>query len=524
MANKKTNNPKNHYENLETMQEYINELEKSLNTADEVYNTFVGGFIVNEVSNVRSLKSSTLQNWFSNIDDYLGEIKALLTYYYIANPDIFQLYSLMTSIPSLDYKIIAYKRNKSYDNDIATLRRVFEKEVDYRNLTRNLIIQLIHEGTLVASILGNSKAPYVHIYDDLDYCFPYGKYRGKMRAVIDLEMLDKMKDVERESMYDNLKPLVTKSKFEKWKNETDSEKKKEYKYIILKEESTLVARCNVLYNNQRFGVPFGTQGLMDILHKEKMKSLEQSIADRVMKSINILKFKGIDENGNKVSDANKTKVFNAVKNALNKSVKSDNGLSVIALPDFADMKPAEIGDLEKSLSPEKYQSVNSDIASSTISKVLASGEGSSYSSSQLNLDMIYNKLKVVLEQIEPLFDKLITFVLGENKGNNYKFVFDKRPALTKKDAIGILGTLQSQGYSIKYIIDELGLDFNDYINQSKHEIEDLELRKVIVPPQSTYTTSGKDKAGSPETDDVTNENTDISKASGGNGNPKPSTN
>ena len=255
-----------------------------------------------------------------------------------------------------------------------------------------------------------------------------------------------------------------------------------------------------------------------------MKSLEQSIADRVMKSINILKFKGIDENGNKVSDANKTKVFNAVKSALNKSVKSDNGLSVIALPDFADMKPAEIGDLEKSLSPEKYQSVNSDIASSTISKVLASGEGSSYSSSQLNLDMIYNKLKVVLEQIEPLFDKLITFVLGENKGNNYKFVFDKRPALTKKDAIGILGTLQSQGYSIKYIIDELGLDFNDYINQSKHEIEDLELRKVIVPPQSTYTTSGKDKAGSPETDDVTNENTDISKASGGNGNPKPSTN
>lgn len=522
MASKKTKSI-NHYENTETMQKYIEELEKSMNTASEVYDTFVSGFIVNEVSNVKSLKSATLQNWFSNVDDYLDEIRSLLTYYYIANPDIFQLYSLMTSIPSLDYRIVAYKKNKSYDNDIAALRKVLEKEVDFKNLTRSLIVQLIHEGTIIASILGNSKQPYIHIYDDLNYCFPYGKYKGKMRAVIDLQMLDKMKDVERESMYENLKPLVTKSKFEKWKSETDSIKKAEYRYIILKEDTTLVARCNVLYNNQRFGLPYGTQGLMDILHKEKMKNLEQSIADRVMRSINILKFKGIDENGNKVSDANKAKVFNAVKSALNKSIKTENGLSVIALPDFADMRPAEIGDLEKSLNPEKYQSINSDIASSTISKVLANGEGSSYSSSQLNLDMIYSKLKVILEQIEPLFDKLITFTLGESKGSNYKFVFDKRPALTKSEILSTLGTLQTQGYSIKYILDELGLDFNDYVNQSRHEIEDLKLRDVIIPQQSTYTTSGDDKGGRPETDNVENGNTDTSKTNGSNEVPKPST-
>ena len=522
MANKKN---ENHYESVESMQKYINELELSLNTASEVYDTFVSGFVINEVSNIKTLKSSTLQTWFSNIDDYLGEVKSLLTYYYIANPDVFQMYSLMMSLPSLDYKIVTYKKNKSYDNDVATLRRVLEKEIDYRNITRSMIIQLIHEGTLIASILGNSKNPYIHIFDDLDYCFPYGKYRGKMRAVIDLQMLDKMKDAERESMYENLKPLVTKSKYEKWKNESDSIKKAEYRYIVLKEDTTLVARTNILYNNQRFGIPYGTQGLMDILHKEKMKNLEQSIADKVMRSISILKFKGLDENGNKVSDANKSKVFNAVKSALNKSSKIDNAVSVIALPDFADLRPAEIGDLEKSLSPDKYQSINSDISSSTIGKALASGEGANYSSSQINLDMLYNKLKVVLEQIEPIFDKLITFVLGESKGSNYKFVFDKRPALSKADLLQSLSKLQAQGFSIKYIVDELGLDFNDYISQSKHEIEDLKLREVIVPQKSTYTDSskGENQSGREKVDVIDNDKTESTYTNDGNNTPRPST-
>lgn len=522
MGNKKTIN---HYESVESMQKYINELELSHNTASEVYDTFVSGFVINEVSNIKTLKSSMLQTWFSNIDDYLSDVKSLLTYYYIANPDVFQMYTLMMCLPSLDYKIIAYKKNKSYDNDVALIKRILDKEIDYRNITRSMIIQLIHEGTLIASILGNSKNPYIHIFDDLDYCFPYGKYRGKMRAVIDLQMLDKMKETERESMYENLKPLVTKAKYEKWKNESDSIKKAEYRYVILKEDNTLVARTNILYNNQRFGIPYGTQGLMDILHKEKMKNLEQSIADKVMRSISVLKFKGLDENGNKVSDANKSKVFNAVKTALNRSTKSDNAISVIALPDFADLKSADIGDLEKSLSPDKYQSINSDISSSTIGKALASGEGANYSSSQINLDMLYNKLKVVLEQIEPIFDKLITVVLGENKASNYKFVFDKRPSLSKYDLLQTLSKLQAQGFSIKYIIDELGLDFNDYIAQSKHEIEDLQLREVIVPQKSTYTESGKvgTKGDSGHGEVIENEKTEATYTNDGNNIPRPST-
>src|SRR3712207_9144871 len=81
---------------------------------------------------------------------------------------------------------------------------------------------------------------------------------------------------------------------------------------------TLVARIHTLSRNQRLGIPYGTQTLFDIQHKQKLKDLEQSIADKIIKAMAVLKFRGKDDNDSKVKESAKRKVLAGVKRALEK--------------------------------------------------------------------------------------------------------------------------------------------------------------------------------------------------------------
>lgn len=494
---------------IEELQNRIYELEKQYNTYDQVFNTFVDGFVIEQTNNVKTIKIETLQTWFSNPDEHMDEISNLLTYYYITDGDIFQLYDLIFSLPRLDYKITAFDgMTKSYQKDVVKIRQVLERKLNYKRLTRDLLIQMAHDGTVIGTWLGNSTNPYFYIFSDLEHVFPLGTYRGNMRAVFDLSLLDRLQVKEINALYDNLKPLITEAKYNKWKNAT-GDKKEEYQYILLPEDKSLVARMHTLYNNQRLGIPYGVQTLLDINHKQKMKELERSIADKVIKAIAVLKFKGKDDNDNKVSDTAKTKVFKAVKKALEKGNNSKNGtISVVAIPDFADFKPTEFRGIDEALKPEKYESVNRDMSVSTgVNDVLVGGNSGNYASAKLNLDIMYQKIAVMLEEIEVVFNQLINIVLGEKKGMNYKFEFIKGTPLSTKEKVDNLMKLQANGYSMMTVLQEMGINAEQYIAQSMYEIDVLKLREKIVPPLSTYTATGSDVGGAPKKEDTTNDNT-----------------
>lgn len=505
---------------IEKYQKQVEELEKSHNTYQEVFDTFVNGFIVQETNKIKNIKIETLQQWFSNPDDNIQNISNLLTYYYIIDGDIFQLYDIIFTLPKLNYKITPYEIGKTYSKDMVKIKKALDK-IGYKRLTRDLLIQEAHDGTAIGTWLGGATNPYFHVFNDLEHVFPYGMYRGKMSAVFDLKMLDKMKEVERNALYENLKPLVTKAKFEKWKNESDREKKKALQYVILPNEKTLVARNHTLYRNQRYGTPLGTQALFDINHKQKMKELERSVADKVIRAISVLKFKGKDDNDNKVNDAAKAKVFQSVKTALTKNANKD-GIRVIAIPDFADYKEGEFKGIDEALDPKKYESIDDDITNSIgIPRTLTNGTKGNYASAKLSLEMIYQKIGVMLEEIEEIYNQLICIILGENKGSNYRFEFDKEMPLSKKEKVDVLMKLEAQGYSVSYVLNELGINSEEYIKQSIHEIDTLKLRENILPPQNTNNL-GADGAvgGKPVKDNPTNDNTIQSTEGGANKSPK----
>ena len=104
---------------------------------------------------------TTLQKWFSNPDDYMKQINDLLTYYYIIDGNISQLYDLIFSLPELNYKIKTYKRLGSYQNDMASIKIAIERTVKHKTLTRELLVQLANNGSVLGTWLGNKKEPFI---------------------------------------------------------------------------------------------------------------------------------------------------------------------------------------------------------------------------------------------------------------------------------------------------------------------------------------------------------------------------
>lgn len=515
---------------IEKLQERVNELEKSSNSYDEVIDSFIDGFIIDTENNMKTISNETLQKWFSNPDEYMKEINDLLTYYFIIDGNIGQLYDLFFSLSPLNYRIKVLERTNSYEEDMMKLKDAFERKVNHKILTREILVQTVHDGTCIGTWLGNRREPYFEVFDNLDYIYPYGKYKGKMVGVFDLSYLDSLKEEQQKAIFENLSPIVTKSKYNKYKNCNDIEKKKVYQLIVLPPETTLVARSRILSGNQRLGLPYGTQAIFDLQHKQKMKELERTIADKIIRAIALVKFKNLDEQGNKIKESTQKKVFNKVKKALEKNTNTKGGITVLAMPGFANIETPEIKNGDKILAPEKYESVDNDISKGTgVSDVLTNGTGGNFASANMNLEMIYKKIGTLLEQIEVIYNQLIIIVLGKSKGSKYLFEYDKEMPLSKKEKINVVKSLTDKGYSVKHLTDMLGIDFDELIRDSLYEIEDLKLREKIVPPLTSYTMSDKsegDVCGNPvggqEVDNPENENTENTKTNDGNSSPSPS--
>lgn len=515
---------------IEKLQERVNELEKSSNSYDEVIDSFIDGFIIDTENNMKTISNETLQKWFSNPDEYMKEINDLLTYYFIIDGNIGQLYDLFFSLSPLNYRIKVLERTNSYEEDMMKLKDAFERKVNHKILTREILVQTVHDGTCIGTWLGNRREPYFEVFDNLDYIYPYGKYKGKMVGVFDLSYLDSLKEEQQKAIFENLSPIVTKSKYNKYKNCNDIEKKKVYQLIVLPPETTLVARSRILSGNQRLGLPYGTQAIFDLQHKQKMKELERTIADKIIRAIALVKFKNLDEQGNKIKESTQKKVFNKVKKALEKNTNTKGGITVLAMPEFANFETPEIKNGDKILAPEKYESVDNDISKGTgVSDVLTNGTGGNFASANMNLEMIYKKIGTLLEQIEVIYNQLIIIVLGKSKGSKYLFEYDKEMPLSKKEKINVVKSLTDKGYSVKHLIDMLGIDFDELIRDSLYEIEDLKLREKIVPPLTSYTMSDKSEGdvygnpvGGQEVDNPENENTENTKTNDGNSSPSPS--
>jgi hypothetical protein len=251
----------------------------------------------------------------------------------------------------------------------------------------------------------------------------------------------------------------------------------------------------------------GTQALFDVLHKETLKNLEKTIADNIINNIAVLTI-GNKENPNVgISKDIKKKVVAGVKKVL--SAKASDVISCAVLPEFCTLTWSEPKGLE-GLDKEKFESINTDIATDIgISPALTSGIGGNSATAKFNLDMIYKRIAMILEDIDEIFNQLLTIVLGKQADNIY-FEFEKSKPIDADKVLETLLKLHSEGFSLKAIIDMLpNIQFENYIESSLYEQLKLKLYEQIKPPSTSYTQTGDSEgAGAEEIDETQTESSE----------------
>jgi hypothetical protein len=499
--------------------------EKSYNSYEEYISSYVEGYITKLFSDgiLKTVSAETLQTWFANPDQYYKEISDLMTYYYISDGDIYQLYNLIYILPTLNYKINVFDTSKKYEKNLAILNKTLYK-VKYKSITRDLLSQETAKGTVVCMWLGDKKNPYLFIFDDLKYVFPKFRRNGDWVCVIDMEWFRDMKEEERTSYFETLSPHVTESMYTAFLNNPQTKK-----YIELPQERTTCLRVNTLLRNQRLGLPMGTQALFDKLHKQSLKNMEIAIANKIIKNVAVVKI-GSDKNENyanaKLNPNIKKKIHANVKKALSENI--EKGIAVIAVPEYVDIDfgSKSMNGLD-GLKKEKFESVDDGITNATgIGKGLTNGNGGNFATAKLNLNTIYKRIGILLEGIEEVFAKLVTLVLPGNVADEYYIEFDKTEPLSTKEKLDVLIKLNGQGFSLKSVIDLVdGVNYQQYLEQSFYEIETLKLRERIIPPLTSYTITNDSENdgvlgnGRPTDDNSDNDNTIKSKENDSNNNP-----
>ena len=473
---------------------------------------------------IKDLDEKTLQKYMTNPEQYKEELQKYAMYQYISNGDIYQLFDLIRILPNLNYKIKTLSINKSNEKHNLECRRTL-KAINHKELTRDILSQTVSTGTLVGLWVGreNPKSkdkPYLMIFDDLEYFFPARRKNGQWTVWCDLSYFDLALDYEdKVNLIENLYPYITFQDYEDYRNLGEK-----FRYIEFPIDRSVCIRTHTLKRNQRFGLPWNIQSVFDIKHKEKLRNLEKVASNKVMNAVAVLTLglsdvsKDNDRTYKKLGEKLAKSTFESVKKGLMSN--EDGEASVVGLPEWAKLEyPSQKTDV---LNPDKMDSINADIKNSMgIASVLTNGQNGSFASGKLNLDIIFSRIGELLEVIEnEVYNKLIKIILPSTVSDDYYIEYEKGSPLTNREKADIMKSLHEKGYSLRPLCELLGLDFNDYIANSKYEIEDLKLRETISPPLSTYTMTGSDVVGSPTDTSNENDNTVNSKENGANSTPK----
>lgn len=469
------------------------EMAKQFNTYSEVIGDFIEGKITQSNDFTTTYTDSEIQNMLANPEDNIKKISDLLYYNYISGGTIYQLYTIYKSLPSLNYKIGAFDNStKKYEESISEVNRMLHK-VRYKEVTRDIIGQASLDGGVVCMWCGAKSNLFLYVFDNLEYVFPKYRLNGEWVCVVDMSLLQTMKEEERLNLFANLSPYVTESMYKQYESDSSNLEKR---YVMLPQDRTVYIRNgDYLRRNQRMGIPLGTQALLDINHKQQLKNLEKSIANRAIKNIAVLQI-GADKEGKSYLDISKKarqQIITGIGRALKQNGSTDaTQIPVATIPEFCKLEFNKTDGME-ALGSDKYSSVNADLREDVGITGSASGTATTTNSSaSLNVEVLYKRIGVILEQIDLLFDKMIKLILGKKEAENLYFEFDKEQPLSKETEVELLYKLEAQGYSVKALVDRIGgINFDDFIEQSLYETQELMLRDLIVPPLSSYTLSDK---------------------------------
>lgn len=335
---------------------------------------------------------------------------------------------------------------------------------------------------------------------DLDYCKIIGFQNNISIAAFDMMYFDQFK-------YGGLLNEIKNFPKEFQKGYLDYKKDASKRWFILDYKKTIALKSKA-GEMESYGRPLGLSAFADMKTSDDYNDSQYKLISELASSIYYMILPEGEKTGscslNKVQQEN---LIDAFKGAVKLNTTNTNAkISTLTLaPNTKIDRLAKDASLIKdTLSDENIKKISTSLGFASSALNASSEGGASYSSLQVNIDLVSSQIFVLVNEIA----KEYTRVLNEHLNIKPKDYIDIKYLpiswLNKKETFEKAKELYSlAGGSRKYLIACAGFDPDDYLNTCDEEIEDGYDEKYL-PHQSTYTFNGEsdNKGGKPLSDET----------------------
>lgn len=500
--------------------------------------------------------------WFGVFDDYSFEqisdiikepminnaaLRAISRRLYSSNGLTRNTIDYMTSMPTLDYVITAYQKNKRSTSQKETVQFVLEK-IKHKEIIRDAIHKGAIDGIcfyyfdtgdrpvdktksmswfnaesiseINTSMQNLAKINASVISLPTDYCRIVGIKNNSYVVAFDLEYFSNCNSNENIENKLRKYPKEIREGYSLWRNGRGKQ------MLVLDNTRTIVHKISS-NKDEPWGRPLVLAAILDILYSDYFTNTKRNVLDNINNQVIYETFPQGKEAG---TSALTSKQQEQQHDAVKKAIVTKNNRGGTSFFSVAAGTKIDSITVNTDIFDDKNESnLESKIGTSLgfAASLLNASSDSSFSAQQTNLELVTSQIFQWVDEIAAELNKVINYHILENDFVNVKVNYLPITHINKKEAIGNAKDLYLQGKgSLILWAASCGLSAEVFTSMVEYEIEqDYENRFPVH--RTSYTQSGEDqsgdKGGRPAEDNPTNENTIRSKTNNSNGVIKPST-
>ena len=455
----------------------------------------------------------------------------------------------MASMPTLDYVITSYSKEKKTKIQKEGFRYTLDV-IKHKEFVRDALLKGMIDGTFVyyfnTGDKPKNKTTFMSCWDadaiteinsikskisrinatiismPIDYCRIVGFKNNHYVAAFDLSYYDQ----GTESAESKLKkyPKEIRDAYTKWKNGNSGKQ-----MFILDDKKTIIHKISS-NRDEPWGRPLVLAAILDILYSDYFTNTKRNMLDNLNNQIIYQTFpQGKEAGTSALTQTQQEKQHNAVKNAVTNK-NSRGSISFFSVAAGTEINSLNVNtdlfddDIESDLDTKIGTALG--FAASLLS---ASGT-TSFSAQQTNLELVTSEIFQWVEAISSELNKVINYNILGNDYIDIKVNYLPITHINKSQMIGFAKDMYLQGKgSLLLWASTVGISEDVFVSMIEHEIEeDFENRFPVHATSYTQSSEDRndDKGGRPTVEEtgenVTNENTIRSRSNNSNGTVKPS--
>ncbi len=346
----------------------------------------------------------------------------------------------------------------------------------------------------------------------IDYCKIIGLKNGSPVGAFNLEYFD---NFEGDTIENKLK------KYPKQIRDAYNNKQRSNNWVVLDNDKTIIhkVRCS---KSEPWGRPSALAAIIDVLYSDYYTDTKRNLLDELNNQFIYQTFpEGKEKGTSSLTKQQQEDQHNAVKSAiLNKNNRGGKSFASVAAGTKLDSMKTDTSLFKDDVE----QNLNNDISTDMGMGIgLLDGRSGTYSSQQINLELIFAEIYRWIEEISYELNKVINAnVINSNEMAEIYYLPCSR--INRDKVISNAKDLYMAGSGSKsYWIASMGIKPSAYLTLMDMEVEEKWDEKYL-PHLTSYTASDKagNLGGRPIEENPTNDNTIATKGNNSNNQPKPS--